>query len=93
MLMWGAANRDPEAFERPDELILGRSRNSGSHVSFGYGYHRCLGAELARSTAKYVVGQVLARTRSVTLAESVPVLRPSPYLRTITSLPLRVEAA
>jgi cytochrome P450 len=93
MLLWGAANRDPEAFEKPDELILNRVRTAGTHVSFGYGYHLCLGAELARSTAKYVVGRFVDRTSSVSLTESRPVLRPSPYLRTLTSLPLRVVTA
>lgn len=93
MLLWGAANRDPDAFERPNELVLDRQRNLGPHVAFGYGYHLCLGAELARATAKRVVSRFLQRTNSVHLTEAPPVMRPSPYLRTITSLPLRVMAA
>jgi len=93
MLLWGAANRDPSAFPNPDELNLGRERSAGSHVAFGYGYHLCLGAELARSVAKNVVSRFLERTSSVTLSQSTPILRPTPYLRTLTSLPLRVCAA
>jgi cytochrome P450 len=41
-----AANRDPRAFEHPDELDLGRS--DISHVAFGAGIHQCLGQPVAR---------------------------------------------
>jgi cytochrome P450 family 144 len=93
MLLWGSANRDPEAFERPDDLILDRKRLLGPHVAFGYGYHLCLGAELARVTARTVVTRILERTTSIGLTDAKPVIRPSPYLRTHTSLPLSVKPA
>jgi cytochrome P450 len=93
MLLWGSANRDPEAFERPDELILNRDRPLGPHVAFGYGYHLCLGAELARATGKAVVTRILERTKSVGLTTTKPVIRSSPYLRTHTALPIDVIAA
>jgi cytochrome P450 len=40
-----AANRDPRA-SSGDAMDL--TRASGSHLAFGYGFHRCIGAELAR---------------------------------------------
>ncbi len=40
-----AANRDPRA-GRGDAVDLDRA--STSHLAFGYGFHRCIGAELAR---------------------------------------------
>ena len=46
LLGYGAANRDPSAFEHPDEVILDRHPNR--HVAFGHGRHLCLGANLAR---------------------------------------------
>jgi len=46
MLNFPAANRDPEAFERPDDAILDREKNR--HFAFGIGIHRCAGSNLAR---------------------------------------------
>ncbi len=42
----GAANRDKTQFDSPDELRL--DREIKSHLGFGHGIHRCLGAPLAR---------------------------------------------
>jgi cytochrome P450 len=46
ILILSSANRDPERFERPDALELGRSPNP--HLGFGKGLHYCLGSPLAR---------------------------------------------
>jgi cytochrome P450 len=40
--LMAAANRDPEEFENPDDLVLDRSPNR--HLSFGWGPHYCIGA-------------------------------------------------
>jgi cytochrome P450 len=46
ILNFPAGNRDPEIFDRPDEVVLDRERNR--HVAFGPGIHRCAGSNLAR---------------------------------------------
>jgi cytochrome P450 len=46
-MLFGAANRDPRVFERPDEFDAGR-QNAAQHIGFGGGIHVCIGAPLAR---------------------------------------------
>jgi cytochrome P450 len=46
VLVFGAGNRDPEAFDDPNDIMLEREDNR--HLSFGGGIHRCLGSNLAR---------------------------------------------
>ena len=46
LLNFPGANRDPEMFERPDEVVLDRPHNR--HIAFGAGIHRCAGSNLAR---------------------------------------------
>jgi cytochrome P450 len=46
-LLFGAANRDPRVFDRPDEFDVGRE-NAAQHIGFGGGIHGCIGAPLAR---------------------------------------------
>lgn len=46
MINFPAANRDPEKFERADEVVLDRQKNR--HIAFGIGVHRCAGSNLAR---------------------------------------------
>ncbi|MEL5953464.1 cytochrome P450 [Streptomyces sp. CLV115] len=57
-----AANRDPGAFTDPDRLDLGRTRSSKeSHLAFGHGAHRCLGAHLAQEETAVALAALLSR--------------------------------
>ena len=53
------ANRDPRAFEHPDELDLDRTDNN--HVVFGSGIHQCLGQPLARMMLQVTYPRLFAR--------------------------------
>ncbi len=62
----GAANRDPEAFDDPESLDVGRRGNS--HLSFGRGVHYCLGGPLAIMEARTALASLLDRYSSMRLA-------------------------
>lgn len=64
-LLWGSANRDPEAFGHPDEMDLDRRPNR--HLTFGVGGHRCLGAHLARVEMRVVLAEALQRLGDFTI--------------------------
>lgn len=58
-LSWAMANRDPNLFDDPDEVILDRKGNR--HFSFGLGVHRCVGSNMARTVFKAMLTAVLDR--------------------------------
>jgi cytochrome P450 len=60
-------NRDPEIYERPDELIL--ERGSRKHLGFGHGLHHCIGADLARVEMQLVWSKLFVRFPNLRLAK------------------------
>jgi len=66
LMNFPAANRDPEAFESPDQVILDRAHNR--HVAFGSGIHRCAGSNLARMELRVALETWLARIPEFELA-------------------------
>ena len=67
LLLLGAANRDEEVFENPDQLDLER-HNAAEHLSFGSGIHRCLGAALAQMEARVTLELLSRRLPGMELA-------------------------
>lgn len=58
MLNFGAANRDPAKFSEPFTFDIDRTSNQ--HLTFGSGYHRCLGEYLAVTEMVIVLEEILA---------------------------------
>jgi len=85
-LLFGSANRDPEAFEDPDELRLDREPNP--HVSFGAGIHFCLGAPLGRVELQRSFATILERLPNLELADE-PRFKPNYVVRGLEGLRVR----
>jgi cytochrome P450 len=63
---YGAANRDDEAFEKPDDFDVTRAHVM-RHMSFGQGPHACVGAPLARQEMVTAFERLLARLDDINL--------------------------
>ena len=90
VLLIGGANRDPDQFENPDDLDIGREQTS--HISFGRGVHACIGAPLARLEGRIAIEVLLERFSSIRLSGPPPRFRPSIVLRGLESLPVAAAA-
>ncbi|WP_409464951.1 cytochrome P450 family protein [Amycolatopsis sp. GA6-003] len=89
LLAIGSANRDPEVFERPDEVDLRRPR--GKSLAFGHGIHYCLGAALARMEGEIAFRVLADRLPTLALAVEPGSLnwQSSLLIRGLTALPVR----
>ncbi len=85
----GGANRDPDVFDEPDRLRIGR-QNASQHLSFSLGIHHCLGAALARLEARVAFEELTRRYPSLEMA-GTPVRRPLLVLRGFESIPVRAR--
>ena len=86
-----AANHDPEMFPDPERFDPERE-NARKHLTFGFGIHHCLGAELARTELNEATRQLLARLPGLRLNGEI-VQSPYHRWRGITSLPVTWDAA
>jgi len=88
----GSANRDPRAFDRPDEFDVTRYASTAPtarHLGFALGIHYCMGAALARLEGEILWAELARRTRTLELAGD-PVYRPNLLIRGLKELPLRL---
>ncbi|THD79375.1 MAG: cytochrome P450 [Phenylobacterium sp.] len=90
VMYFGAANRDPAKFDRPDTLDLSRPDNE--HIAFGTGPHGCLGQHIARIEIDAMLTEVLTRMTGFELA-GAPEWLPSNFISGPKAMPVRFRPA
>lgn len=90
MVLYASANRDEDRFpDRPDEFVVDRPiLETRKHYAFSWGIHHCLGAHLARLTARVAIEELVARLPGLQL-DGPPVRVASPFLWGRKALPVR----
>ena len=90
VMYFGAANRDPDHFDRPEALNLVRTVEE--HLAFGAGAHNCLGQHIARIEIDAMLMEVLTRMRDFELAAPVEWLA-SNFISGPKHMPLKFRRA
>jgi cytochrome P450 len=92
VLPYPSANRDEEIWERPNDLDVTRPFRPPQHLAFGWGAHRCPGAEMARLQARVFLEKLLPRYPYWELAGEPVRSRTSIFVHGLDSMPVRFEA-
>lgn len=90
LLPFPSGNRDPEIFDRPDDVVLDREANR--HFAFGVGIHRCLGSNLARMELRVALQTWLERIPEFTLTDPDAVTWSAGQVRGPRTLPFAFTA-
>ena len=86
LMLYPAANRDPDEFEDPDAFKIDRDPR---HLGFGIGNHFCLGANLARMEMRVAFEELLRRLPDMEYARGGPEIRPSPLVHSFVQMRVR----
>lgn len=91
VVMWYVSgNRDEEAIEEPNRLIIDRKRPR-QHLSFGFGIHRCVGNRLAELQLRILWEEILQRFPMIEVMG--PATRTySNFIHGLRSMPVRIPA-
>jgi cytochrome P450 len=91
VVMWYVSgNRDDDVIENPESFIIDRPRPR-SHMSFGFGIHRCVGMRLAELQLKIIWEEIMKRFDSIEVVGE-PERVYSSFIRGYTTLPVRINA-
>ena len=90
LLNFPAGNRDPEKFDRPNEVDIDRQKNR--HFAFGIGIHRCLGSNVARMEMRVAIEAWLARYPTFALTEGSEVRWGGAQVRGPREVPVDLSA-
>jgi cytochrome P450 len=84
-LITGSAGRDERRFLDPDRFDIHRT---GTHLSFGFGTHFCLGAALARLEGRVALEETLKRFPTWTVDRARTVQAHTSTVRGYSSVPI-----
>jgi cytochrome P450 len=89
VVMWYVSgNRDEEVIYRPYEFIIDRARPR-THISFGFGIHRCVGLRLAELQLKIIWEEILKRFDTIEVVGE-PKRVYSSFVKGYETLPVRI---
>jgi len=89
VVMWYVSgNRDEDVIERPYDFIIDRARPR-THVSFGFGIHRCVGIRLAELQLKIIWEEILKRFENIEMVAE-PKRVYSSFVKGYETLPVRI---
>ena len=87
IMLYPSANRDEAVFENPFEFDI--HRNPNPHLSFGFGTHLCIGANLARLVLTTVFRELSGRATGLSVV-SEPDVEANIFARAVKSFQIRV---
>jgi cytochrome P450 len=91
VVMWYVSgNRDEEVIEKPYDFIIDRARPR-THISFGFGIHRCIGMRLAELQLKIIWEEIFKRFDRIDVVEE-PKRVYSSFIKGYETLPVRIAA-
>jgi cytochrome P450 len=88
MTCLGSANRDPAKWGATADVLDLRRADAREHMSFGGGFHSCLGAHLARLEGQVAMTTLVRRFPGVELATDTPEHNGRIVLRGLAELPV-----
>ena len=86
LLLQASANRDPRRYSDPDVFDI--HRNDIQHLTFGFGLHFCLGANLARLEGRVALDELLNRFPEWDVDTAGMKLAPTSTVRGWESMPI-----
>ena len=87
IMLYPSANRDEAVFQNPFEFDI--HRNPNPHLSFGFGTHLCIGANLARLVLTTVFRELSVRATGLSVV-SEPEVEANIFARAVKSFQIRV---
>jgi cytochrome P450 len=91
VVMWYVSgNHDEEVIENPEAFIIDRKRPR-THLSFGFGIHRCVGLRLAELQLRIIWEEILKRFKSIEIVGE-PTRPYSSFIKGYDTLPVRINA-